>query len=144
MWWLFDTEPWRFRAHVGADGRATFRWMSRRRTLDATKRPVYLDLGGPILHVTGYGPQGCLSGSGELLARTEFVKRVGLRPFSTDELAQTSHYSVSQGDGAVLLVRKLDDVRTWESRDGTATHHDRSGRTKIVRIPEIPLVPAQR
>jgi hypothetical protein len=43
MWWVFNTEPWRFRVEVAAGGRANFRWMSRRRTLDAAKRPIYLD-----------------------------------------------------------------------------------------------------
>ncbi len=144
MWWVFNTEPWRFRAEVTPAGGAKFRWMSRRRTLDAASRPIYLDLGGPLLRITGYGPQGCLSGTGELVSRAEFIKRAGLRPLSEEELRQTSHYSVLQSDGDLLLVRSLEDVRTWESQDGTATHHDLAGRTGVVRIPEIPLVPLQR
>jgi hypothetical protein len=118
MWWVFNTEPWRFRAEVGADGRAKFRWMSRRRTLDAVKRPIYLDLGGPLLRVTGYGPQGCLSGTGELVSRTEFINRAGLRPLSEEELRQTSHYTVLQSDGELLLVRSLENVRTWSPKTG--------------------------
>jgi hypothetical protein len=103
MWWVFNTEPWRFRAEIAADGRAKFRWMSSRRTLDAAKRPVYLDLGGPLLRVTGDGPQGCVSGFGELLSRTEFIGSVGLRPLSDEELKQTSHYSVLRKDGDIPL-----------------------------------------
>jgi hypothetical protein len=145
MWWVFNTEPWRFRAEITPSGGAKFRWMSRRRTLDAASRPIYLDLGGPLLRVTGYGPQGCLSGTGELVSRTDFINRAGLRPLSEKELLQTSHFSVLQGDGDLLLVvRSLDSVRTWESRDGTATHHDLAGRTRVVKIPEIPLVPFHR
>ena len=133
MWWVFNTEPWRFRAEIAADGGATFRWMSRRRTLDAARRPVYLDLGGPLLRVTGYGPQGCVSGFGELLSRTEFISRVGLRPLSDEELKQTSHYSMLQRDGDIVLARSLEDLRTWDSQDAMATHHDLAGRTSVVR-----------
>jgi hypothetical protein len=141
MWWVFDTNPWKFLAGLLPDGRAKFRWMSSRRTLDATKRPVYLDLGGPLLHVTGYGPQGCLSGVGELLSRSAFIERAGLRPLSEEESKGTSHYSVQQKDGGVSLARALDSLRTWHSEDATATHHDLAGRTTVVQIPVIPLVP---
>jgi hypothetical protein len=137
MWWVFDTEPWRFRAWTGADGTTHYRWMSRRGTLDAARRPIFLDLGGPVLHVTRFGSQGCVSGSGVLLSRSEFIAHARLRHLTDEEQSATSHYSVRQGDGKVLLARSLSHLRTWESLDGTATHHDLGGRTTVVPIPGV-------
>lgn len=157
MWWVFDTEPWwkrsrvhrdpsartavspvRFRVRLAADGTAQYRWISRSRTLDAAKRPIFLDLGGPLLHVTGFGGQGCVSGSGVLLSRAEFIARAGLRQLSDEELSKTSHYTLQ--DGTLLLARSLDALGAWPPSDRTATHHDLAGRQTLVPIHEVPLV----
>jgi len=136
MWWVFDTQPWKLRVRIATNGTAEFRWMSTRRTLDAANCPVYLDLGGPLLRVTGFGPRGCLSGSGKLVSRRDFIQRVGLRALSEEELRQKSHYSVVQDDGSILVARSIEGIRTWETHDGTATHYDLAGRTMVVKVPE--------
>lgn len=139
MCWVFNTEPWRFRAWIAPDGVGKFRWLSSRRTLDAVKSPVFLDLGGPLIRVTSYGPRGCVSGFGEVLSRADFVQRIGLRPYSDEELAQPSHFSLLQRDGNTFLARSPESLRHWNSPDGKATRHDLGGRTTLVDIPEIPI-----
>ena len=109
--WAESTEPRRFRAWIAADGRAKFRWMSRRRTLDAAKRPVYLDLGGPLLGVTSYGPRGCVSGFGEMLSRTAggretWSAQIGLE---TDG----SHASSFRQRGPLVPVSALRNRRSF-------------------------------
>lgn len=143
MWWVFDTEPWRFRAWIAADGTAGYRWISRRGTLDVARRPIFLDLGGPLIRITGFGRQGCVSGVGVLVSRSEFISEVGLRPLDDKELQRTSHYSAPQKDGGVVLARSLEVLRGWESVNGMAMHHDLRGGTMEVAIPEVrPLVTA--
>src|SRR6478735_7197618 len=124
MWWVFDTAPWWFRLWLDADGAVHYRWRSRRHTLDAATRPVFLDLGGPLLRVTGFGRQGCVSGTGSLLSRNDFLNMVGMRPLAPEELSGTSHYTMAWGGGRTLLTASVDLLREWRPESGLALHHD--------------------
>lgn len=135
MWWVFDTAPWRFRLWLEADGSIQYRWLSRRRTLDAATRPIFLDLGGPLLHVTGFGRQGCISGTGSLITRSQFLAMVGLRQFGPEELVATSHYTMDWGQGRTLLTGSMKLLQEWRAPSGQALHHDLAGRVRVVEVP---------
>lgn len=136
MFWVFDTTHWRFRLWLEADGSVHYRWMSRRHTLDAAKCPVFLDVGGPLLHVTGFGRQGCVSGTGSLLTRSAFINMVGMRPLAQEELLGTSHYTMDWGRGRTLLTTSLELLQEWRHESGLAMHHDLGGGTRIVEVPK--------
>lgn len=121
MWWLFHRERLGKNARIFRvdEERVHMRWLNGSRTLPLVKKPMYVDLGGPIIEfterLTGTG------GRGNLLSRRAFLEKAGLFSLSEEELASHSHdeihWSSASGISGVIapsakhLVQWRDESR---------------------------------
>lgn len=117
MWWLFHRE--RFGKNPGflltEDRGILLRWSNGSRTLPHVTKPMFCDLGGPIVEFIGPLDRG--GGRGRLLTRSEFLARAGLRPLNAHESALHSHHEVRwpvrASDGAFGLIITSDERLQW-------------------------------
>jgi hypothetical protein len=96
MWWLFDVRSNRARIHITRRGNGlwTVLPLNYRGKYDAITKPMFWDLGGPVLAFQGpFRPSRFnRSGCAQLLSRAEFVERAALNPLTADERTAFSHY----------------------------------------------------
>jgi hypothetical protein len=114
MWWLFH------RSRMGknamffrlADGRIRMRWLSGSRTLPRVTKPIFCDLGGPVVAFEGRLDE--RGGYGRLVSRLEFMELAQLRALDANEKRAFSHlefeYPNRQGKYMGRLVSSMADV----------------------------------
>lgn len=92
MWWLLHRERLGKKAmfFLGEGRRFRLRWLNGSRTLPRVTKPVFCDLGGPIVEFTE--PFDSTGGLGNLLSRGEFLQRAGFPALTAEERAQHSHW----------------------------------------------------
>jgi hypothetical protein len=118
MWWLFHRDRFgkNARFFLENDGTIHMPWLNGSRTLPRVTKPMFCDLGGPIVEFTERLGRG--GGHGRLLGRQEFLEKVGLRLLDGDELHDRSHHEVrwerreSSGAQGVIAPSEA-DLRFW-------------------------------
>lgn len=94
MCWLFHRERFgkKARFYLAEERVVRLRWLNGSRTLPLVTKPMFCDLGGPIVEFTQ--PVDRTGGWGRLFTRSEFLARIGLAPLDSIEKAAFSHYEV--------------------------------------------------
>ena len=148
MWWLFDATTVQSRDHIRffrlSNGRWAPRQLNYRGKYDFVKKPMYWDLGGPILAFDEPFQLRPKEGYIRLLSRAEFLRLAGLSPLTLDEAKEISHYVVSfdpypHGVDAVLKFSieaaaeyAVSATATRERRDIIAYRMDGSAETVMI------------
>lgn len=121
MWWLFHRARFGKRAMflLTADGGVRLRWLNGSRLLPLVRKPVFCDLGGPVVEFTE--PLDRVGGRGRLLSRSEFLAKASLRALASQELAGHSHYEarwpLRVSDNTIGLIITSDDaLRDWQEK----------------------------
>lgn len=95
MWWLFHIGrfgKWARFFLTRDEGVVRFRWLNASRTMQRVTKPIFCDLGGPIVEfTTKLDPAG---GLGRLMSRKAFLERVGLRWLDGESPRDHSHYEI--------------------------------------------------
>jgi hypothetical protein len=123
------------RVFITEDGRVRLRWLNGSRTLPLVTKPIFADLGGPIVEFTGRLDRA--GGWGRLLTLPAFIARAGLHALSDEEQSAHSHYegrwAPRAADNIVGVVAPSDkDLLFWrqgstlESHEVRACRHDNS------------------
>ena len=122
MWWLFDQtilkESNSIRFFQKPNGRWTARQLNYRGRYDAIKKPMFWDLGGPILAFDEPFHLRARTGYIRLLSRAEFLAHAQLAPLTIEESQAISHYVVTREDedsvhGEPVLKLKLEDAEEY-------------------------------
>jgi hypothetical protein len=120
MWWLFHYGRFgkRVRFLFKEDRTIRLRWLGGRRLLSLITKPIFCDLGGPVVEFDGRLDQA--GGHGRLLSRSEFLAKAGLREPTLGNLTRHSHYEVRwpkhvPGETIGTIVPSRDDLPWWFS-----------------------------
>lgn len=144
MWWLFDQTALRTTDTIRFFQKANGRWIARklnyRGTYDAIKKPMFWDLGGPILAFDEPFHLHARDGYIRLLSKAEFLAQAGLAPLTKEECQAVSHYIVSRKasppyDEPVLkltLEAAEEFVRSIASHHATITAYRQDGSMEIM------------
>lgn len=126
MWWLFHRDRFgkKARFFITEDGRVRLRWLNGSRTLPLVTKPIFADLGGPIVELTGRLDGA--GGWGRLLTLSEFLAKAELQSLRAEELATHSHHEVrwparASGGIAGVLAPRAVDVEFWRDEGGETT-----------------------
>ncbi len=133
MLWLLDVHLLGRSAHflLRSEQEIQMTWLNGdRRTLTRVRKPIYCDLGGPVLEFDG--PLSQRGGRGRLLTRNEFLGRAQLLLLPERDLGAYSHTELrktfGQYLGSIVSPRNLKDPK-W-----MALHTDFGCEVRTIRL----------
>jgi hypothetical protein len=133
MRWLFHRQRFgkKTRFFITENRGVRMRWLNGSRTLPLVTKPIFCDLGGPVVEFIARLDR--TGGFGRLLRRSEFLERAGLQPLDDAKLHGPSHHEVRwperRDDGLMGVVAPSeDDLNFWQSKTSMQGREVRSYR----------------
>lgn len=132
MWWLFHRQRFgKGRFFLGQGRSVRLRWLGGSRTLQRVRKPLFVDLGGPIVEFAQQLDR--TGGSGKLLTRSEFLAKADFLALTEAERCAHSHYEIrwpprAASDLSGVVVTLESELQYWQRSSSYAVSDVRAYR----------------